>query len=107
MKSIECHYIGPSDTKPARIVATDGDNRIVVSYHVQNEQASSLPDSAYRRAAIALCRKLGWNSGRMIGGHTKRGMVFVWDSGEAITLGENPLPESAVEAMASTDTEHA
>lgn len=105
MKSIECYYIGPTDYKPARVVATDGDNRVIVSYHVQDESAARLPDAAYKRAALALCRKLGWNNGQLIGGDTKKGKVYVWASGDVITL-DNPLPESPIEAMAQTDTEH-
>jgi protein involved in temperature-dependent protein secretion len=70
MKAITTTYHGPTNTRGARISATDSDgNRVSVPYsHSGNE---------HDEAAMALCRKMGWH-GRLIAGHTKQGRVYVW-----------------------------
>jgi hypothetical protein len=72
MKSIETHYIRASQTKPSRMVATDGDNRIIVSY-----DGDRTMDCNHALAARQLRSKLGW-IGTMAGGHTKKGMAWVF-----------------------------
>ena len=78
MKSIQTHYIGPSATKPSRIVATDGDNRVIVVY----DDFLSVDDN-HSVAACQLRSKLGWIK-PMVGGHTKKGMVWVFTDGITI-----------------------
>ena len=75
MKAIETTYHGPTNTKGSRIIADDGDgNRLTISYpHELSGEA------VHRKAAEALRDKMGW-SGRLIGGATKRGYVFVFDA---------------------------
>ena len=70
MKTINCKYVGPSNTKPSRIICTDGDNRTVTLV----DQRYGFEDNC-KIAVDRFCRKLGWK-GELIGGHTKTGMVF-------------------------------
>lgn len=80
MKAIETKYHGPTNTKGSRISATDcGDHTIYISY-----DSALNSDDAHKAAAIALREKLNW-SGPMQGGHTKNGMVWVFeDRGQRI-----------------------
>ena len=81
MKSIETKYVGPSNVRGTRIIATDcGDHRIIKSY---DHSLSS--EQNHMAAARQLCEKLNWH-GSLWGGHTKAGMVFVWaDSDNSFT----------------------
>lgn len=73
MKAISTRYKGPTDTKGARIVATDSDNnRVTISYPYELSG-----EDVHRKAAEALCAKMGW-TGKLIGGGTKQGYVFVF-----------------------------
>jgi hypothetical protein len=81
MKSIETRYIGPSNTRGSRIMATDcGDHRIYVS-------ADSALSNEYLHwdAAQTLARKLGW-TGDMVAGGTKQGYVFVFADGQRFII---------------------
>lgn len=77
MKAISTRYIGATDRKPARILATDLDgNRISIA--VDSDQPFPYNDM-HRAAAVALCRKMGWpGAERLIGGSVKVGMVWVF-----------------------------
>lgn len=73
MKAISTRYKGPTDTKGARIIATDSDNnRVTISYPYELSG-----EDVHRKAAEALCAKMGW-TGKLIGGGTKQGYVFVF-----------------------------
>lgn len=74
MKTISTKYYGSTKTKPSRIKATDGDNTI---WH--NFDHDYTLESNYMIAAGKLKVKLEWSE-KMIGGHTKEGMVFVFKS---------------------------
>jgi hypothetical protein len=77
MKAIETKYHGPTNTRGARITASDLDgNRITVPY--PHELSG---EDVHRVAAEALRDKMGW-SGRLIGGSTKAGYVFVFAGGQ-------------------------
>lgn len=82
MKSIETTYHGPTNSRGSRIIATDcGDHRLTVAH---NSALNSEPNHA--AAAVELCKKLGW-FGRLQGGHTKAGMVWVFiDSANQIII---------------------
>lgn len=72
MVAIETRYLGPTDTKGSRIVATDANGgRVVVGYsdalHV---------DDAHNCAALALLKKRGWG-GLWVRGGSKHGSVYV------------------------------
>ena len=80
MKAIQTKYIGPTNTKPSRIKAFDGDNSITISY-------SSESKNPHADAALALARKLNW-TGTLIEGSTKDGQVFVFADGDAYQIQE-------------------
>lgn len=73
MKAIETKYLGPTDFRGSRIVASDGDrNRITIPYpHELSGEA------VHRSAAEALQKKMGWK-GKLIGGGLRNGYVFVF-----------------------------
>lgn len=75
MKAIETRYLGPTDRRGSRIVATaEGGHRVVIGYDY-----SQGADGNHMRAAKALCAKLNWDT-PLLGGHTQRGMVWVFRS---------------------------
>ena len=77
MKAIRTHYLGATNYRPSRIVASDEDgHRITISY--QSELGTS---DAHRRGADALCAKMGWQ-GEMIEGSMGNGFVFVFTKGD-------------------------
>ena len=74
MKAITTKYHGPTDTRGARISATDNDgNRVTVPY----EHALS-GEAVHRVAAVALCKKMRWR-GVLVAGATGAGYVYVWN----------------------------
>jgi len=73
MKAIVTKYHGPTSFKGSRITASDGDgNRITISYTYELSG-----EAAHRKAAEALCNKMGW-TGELVGGSLKNGYVFVF-----------------------------
>jgi hypothetical protein len=72
MQTISTKYLGATNSKPSRIIAkTSSGKRISLSYdHALND------DKNHMKAAKELMTRLQW-PGRMVGGHTKDGMVFV------------------------------
>ncbi len=80
MQTIETRYLPASMHRPARMVAIASGggprSRVVLS---ASDIEGATHDSAHVAAARALMVRKGW-AGKMIGGHTKRGMVFVFDS---------------------------
>ena len=74
MKAIETHYLGATNHRGGRIVASDRDgNRFVMSSNETNYSGEDL----HRVAAERLRDKLG-GTDTMICGATKRGYVFVF-----------------------------
>jgi len=74
MKAITTKYHGPTNTRGARISATDGDNRISISYDYSGNH-----DQVHRKAALALCNKLNWDGcDRLVGGGMKTGNAYVF-----------------------------
>lgn len=75
MIAIECKYHGPTDTRGSRITAsTCNGQRVTISYPYELSG-----DEVYKAAADALVKKLGWGfEGKLVGGHVKDGMVFVF-----------------------------
>lgn len=81
MKAIETRYHGPTNTRGSRISASDGDgNRVSISYPYELSGMA-----VHQSAAIALAVKMNW-TGRLIGGSTKAGYVFVWDSADGYVV---------------------
>jgi len=73
MKAITVRYLGPTNTRGARLKASDRDgSSITVSYdHGLNR------DELYDSAALALCAKMGW-TGNLARGWLKRDAVYVF-----------------------------
>lgn len=74
MQTIETRYHGPTDTKSSRVSATasGGAGRVMLTW--DNARGS---EDNHAAACAALMRKMNWR-GTMQGGHTKRGMVWVF-----------------------------
>lgn len=77
MKAIVTKYLGPTDYRGSRIVATaEGGNRphrIVVSY-----DDSLSGEACHRAAADALCARLGWDSSSLVGGGLPNGRGYAF-----------------------------
>lgn len=73
MKAIFTKYHGRTNYKGSRISAADEDgNKVTISYpHELSGEA------VHRKAADALCTKMGW-TGMLTGGSHKRGYVFTF-----------------------------
>ncbi len=81
MKAITTRYLGPTDTKGSRFIATtEGDNRITISYDY-----SLNAEDNHKRVAVTLCDKMGWSTD-IIGGGTDNGYVWVFTSNEIAEL---------------------
>lgn len=75
MKAIETHYLGSTDRRSSRIVASDSDgNKVTIPYPGELDT-----EKAHRKAAYILKNKMGWH-GKLVGGSTKKGYVFVFVS---------------------------
>lgn len=75
MKAITTKFHGPTNSKGSRYSAIDSDNNRVT---LSTDYALN-SDENHRRAAVALCEKMGWKGAEsLIGGGTKEGMVFVF-----------------------------
>jgi hypothetical protein len=72
MKAIFVKYLGPTDTKTARLKAyeQDGNTLIVPAHRCDYDE--------YLSAALALVEKLEWGTGyKWVGGSMENGYVFV------------------------------
>lgn len=76
-KAITTRYIPWTNTKPARIKATDGDNHSV--YISADGDGSEIIEEHHRLAAVKLCEKMDWDHTHLVGGGTGKGYVWVWD----------------------------
>lgn len=72
MKTIQTTYLGATNTKPSRIKVTDGDNSKTYSYNYELNSENN-----HKFCAKQFCQSKGWK-GTLQGGHTKKGMVFVF-----------------------------
>jgi hypothetical protein len=76
MRAITTKYHGPTNYMGARISATATDSkRVYVPYDY-----SLTTEGAHAKAASKLMARLGW-TGKLIGGHTNNGMVWVSTEG--------------------------
>ena len=72
MKAIVTHYLPATDTRGSRIKATaEGGNSVTIGY----DHAS---DNTHRKAAEALCAKMGWPGKLIEGGLPNGDSVFVF-----------------------------
>ena len=64
MKAIVTKYVGPTNTKPSRIVAkAEGVKSVTVSY----DHSLNVADN-HKAAALALCNRMGWTGDMASGG---------------------------------------
>lgn len=86
MKAIIVKYRGPTNTRGSRYIASDGDrNRVTVPI----DYALNADENA-RRAAVALCDKMGWTAAdELIDGGLGNATVFVFPR-TAIKLNAEP-----------------
>jgi hypothetical protein len=75
MQTIETKYVGATNYKGSRIIASASGSSAKVTIPYDSGQAD---ENMHVTAAIMLCNKLNWE-GKMIGGHSKQGMVWVFD----------------------------
>jgi hypothetical protein len=81
MKAIETKYLPATNFRGSRIrAAAEGGNSVTLSY---DSEFSS--DANHARAALELARQLAWK-GRLIMGHTAKGCVFVFSTGDKFTI---------------------
>lgn len=74
MKAITTKYHGPTDRRGARISASDEDgNRVSIPYPSENTT-----EDCHKRAALALCKKIGWDGGESLIGGGVKGGGYVW-----------------------------
>lgn len=72
MQAICTKYVGPTNSRGARIIAESGSGqRVAISYPYELSG-----EAVHKAAAVALMKKLGWKY-RIVGGSTKTGYCFV------------------------------
>lgn len=78
MVAIETHYLGPTNFRVSRYVATASTgNRVVIR---ADDRLADTHNHA--KAAETLRAKLDWGRyGPMLGGHTKQGMAWIFTKG--------------------------
>ena len=73
MKAITTRYLGPTNYRGSRIVASDEDgHRAFVSYLCERSL-----DQNHDAAAISLCKKMAWY-GTLVRGRIEHGNVYVF-----------------------------
>jgi hypothetical protein len=83
MKAIVTKYLPATNFRGSRIKASDLDgNSITIPYPHELNWSNG---ETHRKAAIALCDKMGWY-GRLVQGSLKTGYAFVWDGGTNIII---------------------
>ncbi len=78
MNAITTRYIGATNYRGSRIKAIAGNGQTITIGYPHEFSG----EECFAQAALALCRKLGWDDQKyhvgLIGGHTKDGYVFVF-----------------------------
>ena len=77
MQTIITKHLGPTATKRPRVRATTSGGAGSVTLTTCGEWQD---DQNHKAAAETLRTKLGWGVGRLFGGHTKDGMVWVFET---------------------------
>jgi len=79
MQTITTKILPATNTKPARVKATHEGNALSATI----PRGNGAIEKDYNQAARILKTRLKW-PGKMVGGHTRDGMVFVFIHGEYI-----------------------
>lgn len=75
MQAIETKYVGPTNTRGARIIATTGSGHHKLTIPYPHELSG---EACHEAAAVELATKLGWLDGRkLVSGETRAGYCFV------------------------------
>lgn len=74
MQAIETKYLGPTNSRGSRIKATSASG-ICVTVGYKSQLSS---DENHVEAAKLLCRKLGWETNKLVTGSLKNSMVHVF-----------------------------
>lgn len=72
MQAIITKYIGPTNTRGSRIKAVASDGSVTIGFDYANDH-----EWPYRKAAQALCNKLGWAFDHIPGGLHDGSIVWV------------------------------
>lgn len=80
MKAITTKFFGPTNSHGARIKASTEDQSVTISYDY-----SLSPEKLHAKAAVALCKKMGW-TGTLISGGVKGGYVFVFANSDKFKI---------------------
>ena len=81
MQAIQTKFLGPTNTKPARIKAfTESGKSVVLSY----EYGCGAEQNA-DRAVMTLCKRMGW-SGTLHCGSTASGYVYTFEQFNALVV---------------------
>lgn len=96
MKAIRTKYHGPTNTRGARITASDEDgNKCTIPYPYELSG-----EAVHKSAATALCKKMGLR-GELVGGSLKDGYVFVFSAdrqeNEAPVIHQVEMTENEIE----------
>ena len=83
MKAIVTKYLPCTDTKGSRIKASDEDgNSVIIGFP---HELSWSNGENHAKAAIALCRKMGWK-GELIRGCLRKTWVHVFVAGDIVDV---------------------
>ena len=77
MIAIETKYLGPTNYRPSRIKAYTCNGQTLTMSYSTADAANKSTEEAHRVVAEALRDKAGW-TGKLIGGGTCKGYVFVF-----------------------------
>lgn len=81
MKAIRTKYLGPTNFRGSRIVATaEGGHRLVIPYDY------GANDHGHSEAALALARKLGWTGVLVPGGLPDGSTAWVFDTADKVAI---------------------
>jgi hypothetical protein len=92
MKAIQTRYLPPASVRGARIKAwAEGTGSVTISYPHEYSGAR-----VHAEAALALCRKMGWEGELVSGGlPDQSGYVFCFASTERFRIEPARTPEAA------------
>jgi hypothetical protein len=100
MQTITTRFIGPTNTRPARMVATVSGSpyRILEG----RDKLPSDDEACHAEMCRRMCRLMGWSHTSMVGGHLKGGaVVWVFDSSSSPRTAPRPVYDGLTLAEAA------
>lgn len=102
MRAIRTKYHGPGNVRGSRVSASCGENTVTLSW---DNTLSDGSEANHVQAALALCKRMGWDGTLSMGTLSKRGRVegrvFVW--GPSLKKLQGALSDAS-EASGMTDS---